>query len=290
MMPSPCARWALCAALFCLAAACGEGAPRAADPTPNAPRAASGPTRSLGFETTPVLAVPGPTTGIAVADVDGDRRPDLVIVGPSYGVAVLLGKGNGTFREARAVLDGSGKPSAIVAADFDGDGKLDLAATTDAGLDVLFGLGDGSFEPADHLLTGVALAAIAVGDFNGDGRLDVAVAPADGDAPSVLLGASGAKVRAFAPPAIVAGTPGIKQLVAIDVDGDGALDLVAQSSPDAVLMGRGDGTFEAPQTLGVAGRDLAVADVDRDGRPDLLVIPDRWRFLRLLLNTSSPVR
>ena len=81
-------------------------------------------------------------------------------------------------------------PQAMLAADFNGDGKLDLAVvnTTSGSVSVLLGKGDGTFQPALTSATGYGPVSIAVGDFDGDGKLDLATAnQGDRDA-SVLLG------------------------------------------------------------------------------------------------------
>ncbi len=100
-------------------------------------------------------------------------------------VSILIGNGDGTFRPAveRPVglnYPGENGPDAMVAGDFNGDGRLDLAiANYNSGtVSILLGNGDGTFRPPVDYSTGLDTTpdAIAVGDFNGDGRLDLAVA------------------------------------------------------------------------------------------------------------------
>jgi len=162
----------------------------------------------------------------------------------------------------------------LTAADFNGDGALDLAmilAVSDGGNRLVGLLNDG----AGKFATSAAIAnpignpvALAAGDFNGDGKLDVAVAT---DLELDLLGGDGQgslqAASSIAP--IVA-----SELVAADINGDGALDLVLATPLGIFLVAnRGDGTFYPPglvssgQTIGVA-----TGDFNGDGVPDVVFL------------------
>jgi len=175
-------------------------------------------------------------------------------------------------------------PNSVAVADVNGDGKLDLATANVISRDVsvLLGNGGGSFRPHVDLTVGGSPHSVAVGDFNGDGRLDVVTAQQLTDSVSVLLGhgdGTFARPLAFA----ASGQNFTPQSMALgDVNGDGTIDLVIKSvsflDSDAfqvgVLLGSGDGTFQAP-LLGAAqpggSGDLALGDFNNDGRPDAAV-------------------
>ena len=125
-------------------------------------------------------------------DFTGDGRTDLAVAGYDYNpvtftlwaVSVLLGNGDGTFQPAVQYATALSAPSAIVAGDFTGDGRLDLAVacynydTNEGGVSVLLGNGDGTFQPPVIYAYAVGQhpSAIVAGDFTGDGRSDLAVA------------------------------------------------------------------------------------------------------------------
>src|SRR5262249_48364099 len=93
-------------------------------------------------------------------------------------VSVFLGNGDGTFRALPEQFAVGMEPAALVVADFNRDGKLDLA-TADSGsgdVSVLLGLGDGRFQETRRLTVGEAPTALAAGDFDRDGRPDLLVA------------------------------------------------------------------------------------------------------------------
>ena len=129
--------------------------------------------------------------GIAVADLNHDGIPDLVVAnngqfsGPYGSVAVLLGRGDGTFGKPTHYLSGS-RPVQLLLGDFNGDGSLDVAVVggTDR-VQVLLGNGDGTFSLPKSYQAGISPHAIAAADFNGDGTLDLAVATPN---VSILLG------------------------------------------------------------------------------------------------------
>jgi hypothetical protein len=119
---------------------------------------------------------PGPNA-IAVADFNGDGHLDQAAVGFGEAVVyILLGEGNGRFRQVEAIPVGL-NPVSIVTGDFNGDGNPDLAVGSEGAVSVLIGNGDGTFQaPVTYLKNVGNATAITSGDFNGDGKLDLAVA------------------------------------------------------------------------------------------------------------------
>jgi hypothetical protein len=114
---------------------------------------------------------------VAVADMNGDGWPDLVVGNhENSSVSVLLNHGDGTFapRVDYAVAKWDGFPS-IAVADLNGDGRPDLAVNVQSSVNVLLGHGDGTFAPHVDYGAGVGLRSIAIADLNGDGRPDLAV-------------------------------------------------------------------------------------------------------------------
>jgi hypothetical protein len=133
-----------------------------------------------GFQPPVYYATGTPVPGrFVVADVNGDRKPDLVTADGLTGrISVLLGNGDGTFQTARVVVENTGadKPQALAVADLNGDGKLDLAFTTSGSgttsVEVALGNGDGTFG-ASVAYAVADSAQIAIGDVNGDGKPDI---------------------------------------------------------------------------------------------------------------------
>ena len=89
------------------------------------------------------LAVPAFAVSVAVGDFNGDAKPDLAVISSgsiSYdpgSVSVFLGNGDGTFQAPEGFGTNSRRAGAVAVGDFNGDGKLDLAVTTPAGVSVL---------------------------------------------------------------------------------------------------------------------------------------------------------
>ena len=129
-------------------------------------------------------------SSIIAADFDRDRNIDLAATAEEYAsVAILLGRGDGTFNEAVYYPVGN-EPSSIISADFNRDGRADLAITNeDSGtVSVLLGRGNGTFNEALHYPVGNEPSSIISADFNRDGRVDLAVANEDSGMVSIILG------------------------------------------------------------------------------------------------------
>jgi hypothetical protein len=269
--------------------------------------------------------------GFDLADVDGDGNVD-VVHGPARKGRpvphVWRGDGRGGFAEwsdvrfpALAYDYGDAR-----AADFDGDGRVDLALGVHLrGLLVLLGDGRGAFRAAGAGLgwadAGAPFSsrALRAADLDGDGRVDLAAlgegprlapgARSDG-ARSVVAGAQGVALfrglgdGAFERRAAGADAHGIfgTSLALADVDGDGRLDVATGSSQlgrqDLVQLARGAGAFEPIAVGGVRPRSyvraVAAADLDRDGRADLalayvsIATGTWWSGVDVLLSAGSP--
>ncbi len=237
-------------------------------------------------------------TALALADLTGDARPDLV-VGDSLNIRVLRGLGDGSFGVPGPDVPAGLGVTALAITDLNGDGKADVIAVDDGdqlaragAVTILLGRGDGSFvSPPNTLSTGTGSSGVALGDYNRDGKIDLAVSNAGDNTVSILLGdglggfASGQTAAAGDEPAGIASG---------ELTGDGRLDLVVvnrNTDTVSVLDGIGDGGFRAPRSFvsGSAGSEpttVDVADVSGDGKLDVIVSNKRSSDASVLLGNG----
>jgi hypothetical protein len=169
------------------------------------------------------------------------------------------------------------EPEIVVAADFNNDGKLDLATAnfTSANFSILLGNGDGTFQTAQEFSTPYGASALAVGDFDGDGNLDIAVVEyvLNQSVLQIFLGKGDGTFTAGASYSTVSYPYGI---TVADFNGDGRLDLaVANDGNNTVtlFLGKGDGTFRKSRSYHVPEPERVLAvDLNGDGHPDLAVL------------------
>ncbi|MDR3389013.1 MAG: FG-GAP-like repeat-containing protein [Rudaea sp.] len=252
---------------------------------------------------------------VTVADINGDGRSDLIVGNFSARtVSVLLnttapGATTPSFAAAQSFATGT-NPFSVTAADINGDGKPDLvvANENDNTVSVLLnttvaGAATPSFAAQQTVATGANPFSVTAADINGDGRPDLVVVNNDNvnATVSVLLNttAAGATVASFATQQTFSTGPNPLFVTAADVDGDGKPDLlVANSGDDTVSLlinttapGSAVPTFAAPRTFatGITPRSITAADVNGDGKPDLIVANNGDATVSVLLNTQFQV-
>ena len=223
---------------------------------------------------------------LVAGDFNGDGNIDLIASVEQSGsdsLVPFLGRGDGTFGRKRGASGGD-DATGIVSGDFNGDGNLDLAFTSDyLGPDLLsaaLGNGKGAF-PGGGGFSGLLdnLGSMAVGDFNNDGILDLALTAGprgSGSQLTIFLGnGDGSFNLAASQPAVT--LVQASSVTTGDFDGDGNLDLAVtddESPTITVLHGNGDGTFtqvSGEPSLPVPGFFVTTADFNGDGKLDLIV-------------------
>ncbi len=253
------------------------------------------------FQSPTTSAVGYAPRGIVVGDFNRDDRLDLAVLNQfvpgdylleNGSVSVLLGEGDGSFQPQVVYASATTSPTSIVTGDFNGDGILDLAVdATDAdgrpaGVNLLLGIGDGSFHPAKTVATGI-VGALTAGDFTGDGHLDLVVTETDGF--QLLVGDGHGTFEPANPVAL--GNIGV--LVQGDFTGDGRLDLAASNGSEGVLvlLGNGDGTFqpqsETPNVVGSNPEAIVAGDFNGDGRLDAAVVDSGSDDISVLLGNGD---
>ena len=239
----------------------------------------------------PIFYAESASFGIAtLVDVNNDKRLDLIEAGTNVPVGVSLGNGDGTFATTVTYDALSPWGSTLITGDFSGHGKVDIGVSPPyrtPGTVMLYGNGDGTFQPALIPVDLNTYMADTKADFRNIGRADLyngQVALNNGDGTFTFL-----------PTPKYGGYLG-------DINGDGKLDLLIpnteqgpSSCQTAVALGNGDGTFGTPFNVppngcypfSVSPNGYAnIADMNGDGKPDIVFL---WGTeVGVLINTTQP--
>lgn len=241
----------------------------------------------------------GSFTGVAASDFNKDGKEDLAVT--TGGALVRLYENrsttepfmyNGeysTFAITPVDLTKPGGNGVVVAADFDGDGYDDLAATTNSTNNFTFyrnlaaygPITAASFSTGTNVTTGTTPYGLTASDFDGDGKMDIAVTHFNALFVSVYLNTSTTGVISFAAPVNFTTVNKGYNIVSQDLDGDGQAEIVVIHQPNPV------GSFTVLQNKSTVGtvnfsvtnfpitrnpQQLNIADINSDKKPDILIV------------------
>ncbi|MBW4028180.1 MAG: hypothetical protein HIU93_12365 [Acidobacteria bacterium] len=240
---------------------------------------------------TPKLTTAGdsnaPPSFSVVADFNGDGIPDIATANASFSggsMSVLIGNGNGTFKAPVVYPTVAIFSSAITSGDFNNDGVLDIAVTSQYSqsfgngvVGIFLGNGDGTFQPQIAVnQPGYPVGAVTA-DFNRDGILDLVTLQYYPMQLSVEYGNGDGTFQAPINYPIGSYTDSSAYTIALgDFNGDGAPDVVELNANDnnaGVFMNAGDGTLSLREFVptGTSPEWVGVSDLNKDGKQDLVV-------------------
>ncbi len=218
---------------------------------------------------------------IDIGDIDGDGHLDVATPNSDFEhvesslnlTSVLYGNGLGQLSEPVAYVSGDDIPVGIRLGDLNADGGLDMVVVnSDAGsLSVMLNFGEQQMGDAGRIVAGSNPTISDVGDINGDGILDVAVTALDEI--RIALGRGDGN---FEPSGSIALPGTLWSVRLLDVNADGAMDMLASNTTDATIhvwLGDGQGQLIEYDRLQMTGMPLGIADadIDFDGHLDLLI-------------------
>jgi hypothetical protein len=258
---------------------------------------------SGGFVVASTLSVGTSPYPVTAADVNGDGKVDLICANWDDGtLTVLTNNGSGGFVLASTLAVG-GEPASVIAADVNGDGKVDLISLdVDGGtLWVLTNNGSGGFVVASVLTVGNSPVSVTAADVNGDGKVDLICANYSYTNTLTVLTNNGSGGFVIASTLTAGRFPAF--VTAADVNGDGKPDLICANggmTPGGggyvtntltVLTNSGSGGFVVASTLTVGKSPSCVtaADVNGDGKPDLISANSNDGTLTVLTNNGSGI-
>ncbi len=237
---------------------------------------------------------------MAAGDFDGDLRLDIAFAfqldDGRYALRTLFNQGGGQF-EAGTDVALPGVPFSVVAADLDGDNRLDLALSNafSGNVAVLMNGGAAFGPPATYRVEGDPFDLEAV-DLNGDGLRDLVTLNPNPASISVLLNVGGGRFgshRTYPADRQETGRLHPTRLAVGDLTGDGTIDALLTNG--SLVPGRGDGTFDNPLQFDISAGTVAVYDIDGDRRLDVFADQDFFSepavtlgFNRLLTTNRAP--
>lgn len=249
----------------------------------------------------PVNDVNKGQNSIVAADFRHNQKFDVAIGGGGPNLTFLLGNGDGTFAPPTYIPDmetAQFEGTILATADFNGDGNLDIAVSLAAisSTAILFGNGDGTFQPILTPSTLTNFFSQFTADFNGDGKPDL-VGPVgqlcEYECSYSISVALGGVNGTFS---LLPAMPFQSVLAVADFNGDGYADLFVYNTPPCsncspqtgILLGNGDGTFRPLIAVPTSGffSSVLIADMNGDGRPDIL-FPSVGGF-GVMLNNTAP--
>ncbi|HEY6928223.1 MAG TPA: VCBS repeat-containing protein, partial [Thermoanaerobaculia bacterium] len=240
----------------------------------------------------PTIPVP---VGIAVGDFNGDKIPDLVVLNADGSLYVLLGVGDGTF-SAPVITPGIPNSIAIAIADFNKDGKLDAAVLTLSSVATFLGDGKGGFGSSQMVAALQNPGSITAGDFDNDGNPDIAITAFAGfnNGYAQVFWGDGKGNFSAGSAFSVGSQPG--GIASADFNQDGLPDLVivgGSPSPGTdgstgFWMNDGQRGFAPSSSFEVSDHPVAIADLNADGLPDVVVAFQN--FVTILYNTNCKAR
>ncbi len=237
---------------------------------------------------------------VVIGDFNADGKADLAVSNESNRrpefdtkpgtVSIFFGDGSGKF-PAAVNVPAHKTPAGLAAADFNRDGKLDLAVTNAGSGDfsLLLASPEVHFAPPVQIpYGGHASYGITTGDFDGDGHVDVALTETQQSSVQLFRGDGAGHLTSLT--AVRAGA-GARGLAAGDVNGDGVIDLVTADTAAgtmSILLGTKGGGLALAKQIAVAKqpRTVAIADLNGDGKRDIVVSSLESNEITVLLNTS----